>query len=76
MNGGFKAYMEWGIGGVKRKWKRFMEMFDSTQSKFKQLFQIIVIIINFLQRRCMDLAYEVVRDQNPNPIAHGWEGEF
>jgi hypothetical protein len=68
--------MEWGIGGVKRKWKRFMEMFDSTQSKFKQLFQIIVIIINFLQRRCMDLTYEVVGDQNPNPIAHGWEGEF
>jgi len=68
--------MEWGIGWVKRKWKRFMEMFDSTQSKFKQLFQIIVIIINFLQRRCMDLAYEVVGDQNLNPIAHGWEGEF
>ncbi len=53
-----------------------MKRFDSTQSKFTHLFQIIVIIINFLQRRCMDLTYEVVGDQNPYLATHGWEREF
>jgi hypothetical protein len=30
VNVGFKTYVEWGIGGVKRKWRRLMKRFDST----------------------------------------------
>jgi hypothetical protein len=60
----------------KEKMETPHEEVDSKQSKFTHLFQIIVIIINFLQRRCMDFTYEVVRDQNPNLATHGWEGEF
>jgi hypothetical protein len=31
MHVGFKVYVEWGIGGLKRKWKHdLMKWFDST----------------------------------------------
>jgi hypothetical protein len=26
---GFKVQVEWGIGGLKRKWKSFMKRYDS-----------------------------------------------
>jgi len=53
-----------------------MKRFDSTQSKFTQLFQVVVIFINLIQRRHMDLTYQVVGDQNPNLATHGWQGDF
>jgi hypothetical protein len=34
----FKVQMEWGIGGLKKKWKCFMKMFDSTKPKYAHLF--------------------------------------
>jgi hypothetical protein len=76
MHVGFKVQMEWGISGVKRKWRHFMKRFDYTQSTFTHLFQVVVIFINFLQRRHMDLAYEVVGDQNLDPVTHLWQGHF
>jgi hypothetical protein len=76
MHARFKVRMEWGIGGVKTKWRCFMKRFDSTQSKFTQLFQVVVIFINLIQRRHMDLTYQVVGDQNPNLATHGWQGDF
>jgi hypothetical protein len=76
MHVGFKVQMEWGISGVKRKWRHFMKGFDYTQSTFTHLFQVVVIFINFLQRRHMDLAYEVVGDQNFDPVTHLWQGHF
>jgi hypothetical protein len=69
MHVGFKVQVEWGISGVKRKWRCFMKRFDSTQSKFTHLFQIAITFVNFLQRRRMDLAYEVIGEQNPNRVA-------
>ncbi len=56
MHVGFKVQVEWGISGVKRKWEYFMKRFDSTQSKFTHLFQVLIVFINFLQRRHMDLT--------------------
>jgi hypothetical protein len=72
----FRVQVEWRIGGVKRKWKRLMKRFGSTKSKFTHLFRIVIIYINLIQRRHMDLTYQVVGDQNPNLAAHGWQGDF
>jgi hypothetical protein len=63
--------VEWGISGVKRKWKCFMKRFNSTKPKYVDFFQAIIMLINFLHKRCMDLTYEVVGEQNFDPIAHG-----
>jgi hypothetical protein len=35
---GYKVTMEWGIGGMKWKWKWLMKHFDSTKSKYGHYF--------------------------------------
>jgi hypothetical protein len=34
----FKGQMEWGICGLKRKWRHLMKRFDSTKPKYAHLF--------------------------------------
>jgi hypothetical protein len=63
--------MEWGINGLKRKWRCFMKRFNSTIPKYMHFFQIIILFTNFPHRRWMDLTNEVVWDQNPNLATHG-----
>jgi hypothetical protein len=59
---GFKVLVEWGICGFKRKWKPLMKRFDSTKPKFSHLFQVDILIINYLHCHRMDLTYEVIGD--------------
>jgi hypothetical protein len=54
--------MEWGIGGLKRKWRCLIKRFDSTKPKYAHLFQVTIVSTNFLHRKHMDLTYEVVGD--------------
>jgi hypothetical protein len=68
--------MEWGIGGLKGKWKCHMKKFDSTKPKYAHLFQATTLLINFLHMRCMALTYEVVGDLIANLTEHGWVGDF
>ncbi len=44
----YKMWVEWGIGGLKRKYKWLMKMFDSTKLKYVILFKIVIILTNFL----------------------------
>jgi hypothetical protein len=62
MHANFKVQMEWGIGGLKRKWRCLIKRFDSTKPKYAHLFQVVIVLINFLCRKRMDLTYEVVGD--------------
>jgi hypothetical protein len=68
--------VEWGIGGSKRKWRRFMKRFDSTKPKYSHFFKFGTLLTNFLHRRRMDLTYEVISDHLPNPYNHGWARDF
>jgi hypothetical protein len=34
----FKVQIEWGIGGLRKKWKHYMKSFDSTKPKYSHLF--------------------------------------
>ncbi len=43
--------VEWGIGGLKRKWRWLMKRFDSTKPKYTILFRIEAILTNFMHRR-------------------------
>lgn len=73
MHGGHRVRVEWGIGGLKRKWKRLMKRFDSSREKFPTLFHAAATLTNFLQRRRIDMSV-VVYDQDEADI--GWEGDY
>jgi hypothetical protein len=38
MHAGNRVKVEWGIGGLKRNWKRFLKSFDSTSPDFHTYF--------------------------------------
>jgi hypothetical protein len=40
MHVGFKVQAKWGIGGLKREWKRFMKKFDSTKPHYTHHFKL------------------------------------
>jgi hypothetical protein len=63
--------MEWGIGGLKRKWRKLLKRFDSTKSKFNHLFQYVVLFFNLMHRKKKDLTYEVIGEHLPNPTNYG-----
>lgn len=72
MHAGFRVRVEWGIGGLKRKWRRLMKTFESSREKFPHLFRSAAILTNFLQRRRLDMSSDMeVARQNA-----GWEGDF
>jgi hypothetical protein len=62
--------VQWGISGVKRKWKCFMKRINSRKPRYVGFFQAIIIFTNFLHKRCMELTYEAVGDQNFDLVAH------
>jgi hypothetical protein len=43
--------VEWGIGGLKRIWKRLMKKFDNTKPRYSHLFKFGTLLTNFLHRR-------------------------
>jgi hypothetical protein len=53
-----------------------MKKFNSPKPKHSYLFQPTIFLTNILHKRCMDFTYEVICDQNVNPIAHDWIGDF
>jgi hypothetical protein len=68
--------VEWGIGGLKRKWRRFMKRFDNTKPRYSHLFKSGALFINFLYKRRMDFTYKVINDHLPNLEDHGWVWDF
>lgn len=71
---GLRIRVEWGIGGVKRKWKRLMKRFDSTKPKFSILFRSACLLTNFLHRRRMDMTAAEVDDGAG--VGQGWADDF
>jgi hypothetical protein len=45
---GYRVRVEWGIGGLKRRWRWFMKRINSTKPKYKFLFKVATILTNFL----------------------------
>jgi hypothetical protein len=53
-----------------------MKRFDSTKPKQFHLFQAIVILTNYLHCRYINLTYKVIKNQNLDPNAQGWVGDY
>jgi hypothetical protein len=67
----YKMWMEWGIGGLKRKYRWSMKMFDSTKPKYIILFIIAIILTNFLQGHWIDFTFEIMANKCLNLLTMG-----
>ena len=74
MHAGYRIQVEWGIGGLKCKFKRMMKGFDASRDKFPLMFQAAAIFTNFHHRRRQDFA-SIVAD-GPAIAGNGWEGDY
>jgi hypothetical protein len=75
LHGGLHVQVEWGIGGIKRKWRRLSTRFDCTKGKFQVLFNAAALLTNFLHRRRQDFAMEV-SDEAVRDGQGAWDGDF
>jgi hypothetical protein len=76
MHASYRVQVEWGIGGLKRKWRRLMKKIDNKKPRCSHLFKYGTLFTNFLHRRRMDITYEVNTDHLPNLEDHGWARDF
>ncbi len=53
-----------------------MKRLDSTKPKYIILFRVAVILTNFLHICQMDFTFEMIGEQLPNLVNHGWDGNF
>ena len=75
MHAGLRVRVEWGIGGLKRKFKRLMKRFDNTKETFPHLFVAGCILTNFIHRRRMDMQFVIVGDGAEGDDV-GWDGDY
>jgi hypothetical protein len=76
MHASYRVQVEWGIGGLKRKWRRLMKRSNNTKPRYSHLFKSRTLFTNFLHRRRMDFTYEDNADHLHNLEDHGWAGDF
>ncbi len=75
-NAFFKVKVEWGIGGLKAKWRRLMKRFDSTKKKYNHLFMATSLLINFLHRCRQNFTIEIGGEHQDNLVEQGWDGNY
>lgn len=68
--------VEWGIRGLKRKWRCLMKRYDCTRDKYMQLVYVVALLTNFIQRRRKVLGFEVVGEPHNGPDHHKWDGDY
>ncbi|PXF40335.1 hypothetical protein BWQ96_09956 [Gracilariopsis chorda] len=56
MHAGFCVAVEWGIGGLKCKFKKFLETCLNRRDTFELIFSTAAILTNFMHRRKKDYA--------------------
>jgi DDE superfamily endonuclease len=57
MHTGRRIKVEWGIGGLKSKFRRFQKPFDNTKMRFNHVFKTALILTKFLHRRRLNMEY-------------------
>jgi hypothetical protein len=76
MHAGNRVRVEWGIGGLKQKWRRLMKRYDATMPKYNDLFTSCCLMTNFIHMRRMDYSEEIIGGRNNDVDAHGWDGDY
>ena len=57
---GERVRVEWGIGGIKNKWRRFLKTFPNRRWTFELSFKAAALLTNFIHRRRMIYGVELV----------------
>ena len=76
MHAGYRIQVEWGIGGMKRKFKRMMKGFDASREMFPIMFRGAAILINFIHRRRLDFSIDVGEYRADDGDNIGWDGDY
>ena len=76
MHVGYRIQIEWGIGGLKQKWQRFMKRFDNQCPRFCHFFDATAKLTNFFYQRHMIFDKVLLEDQEENEENYGWVGIF
>jgi hypothetical protein len=63
--------VEWGISGLKQKWKKIMKHFNSIKPNYNNLFKTSIILINFLHKHHLNFTYDVIGDHIDNLVDYG-----
>ena len=76
MHVGYRVRVEWGIGGLKHKWRRLMKHYDATMLKYDDFFTSCCLMTNFIHRGRMNDSEEIIGGCNNDVDAHGWDGDY
>ena len=76
MHAAYRIQVEWGIGGLKQKWRRLMKRFDNRRPRFGLFFEAATELTNFLHHRRMNFDQVVPKEQEENEDEYGWAGDF
>jgi len=58
----FQIKVEWGIGGLKSKWRRLKKCLGLTKQKVNHLFKSITLLTNFLHKHRQNFTFEVIHE--------------
>ena len=72
----YRIQVQWGIGGLKQKWRRLMKRFDNRRPQFGLFFEAAAKLTNFLHRRRMNSNQVLPEEQEQNKDEYVWAGDF
>lgn len=75
MHACFRVRVEWGIGSLKQKWRRFMKRCDLTRCTYIYIFIVACYLTTCLQNRYLDFIYMVL-ECNEDGDDDGWDGDL
>lgn len=79
MHVGFRVWVEWGIGGLKRKWKKenikMLKQFDCIRVKYISLSKAACYLTNQSHRQGLDFTYHV-GECNEDEDDDGWDNDL
>ena len=62
VHAGYRVQVEWGIGGLKKRWKIMSKRYDLSRDKFCCVFHACCVMTNFIHRRRMNIQPVVIGD--------------
>jgi hypothetical protein len=72
---GIRIQVEWGIGGLKNRFKKFLGVMPNRQKKFAIMFKAAAILTNFVHRRRQDFHIEelgIMQEGVDDDFAGNW----
>ena len=66
MHARYRIQIEWGIGGLKQKWRRLMKRLNNKYPLFVLFLEVVAKLTNFFHRQCMNFDQVLPKQQEEN----------